>query len=125
MSKYSIDGDPNDNNLFYFNGVQYNASDTTPVPAEIDTTLQSPLIENSSEYEVSVVRLLVSGNALPLFFVDTLTDAPPYITKYTVSMSYNGFFQAEPITYVPLNNISVYLTILLTIFLYIQKHKVC
>ena len=108
MSKYTIEADPNNNNLFYFNGTQFNQSDTIAVPAEIDTNLQSPLIENSSDYEVSVVRLLVSGNALPIFFVDTLTDAPPYITKYTVTLSYNGFVETEPVTYVPLNNISVY-----------------
>lgn len=107
MSKYNIEADPSDNNLFYFNGTQFNASDTIAVPAEIDSTLQSPLIENSSDYEVSVMRLLVSGNALPIFFVDTLTDSPPYITKYVVTISYNGFTESEPITYVPLNNVNV------------------
>jgi hypothetical protein len=106
MSKSSIEFDPNDNNKFYYNGIQYNASDTNIVPAEIDTTLQTPLFDHSHTYEVSVVRLFVSGNTLPIFIVPVLSPDPPYTTKYVATLSYNGFIVSRPVIYTPENNVN-------------------
>jgi hypothetical protein len=107
MSKVSFNQDPNDSDIYYFNGIQYNSSDISSVPAEIDVNLQAPLIQNSNEYEVSVMRLLVSGNALPLFIVEPTTSTAPYGTKYEVEMEYNGGFIAVDVTYTPQNDINI------------------
>lgn len=105
MFKSSIEKDPNDANKFYYNGIQFNNSNVSAVPAEIDATLQSPLLDRSSDYEVSVVRLFVSGNALPIFIVPVIRQEPPYETKYIASMSYNGFTVSRSVVYTPLNNV--------------------
>lgn len=98
--------DPNDANKYYFNGVLFNVSNTQPVVAQIDTTLQTPFITKANEYDVSVVRLFVAGNSLPIFRVPVLSAVPPYFTKYITSMTYNGFTVRDNVVFTPVNDVN-------------------
>lgn len=105
--RIEIEQDDYDANKYYFNGVLFNSSSSQPITANIDTTLQTPFILKGDEYEVSVVRLLVSGNALPIFRVPVITASPPWVTEYITVMTYNGFTFRDNVIFTSVNDVNI------------------
>ena len=104
----SLQRDPNEANKYYYNATTYNSSNQIPILAESDLYLNTPLLDNTDEYNVSIMRLFVSGNALPIFTVQVLNPlgSAPYATKYIAGMSYAGVDARENVMFTPLNNVN-------------------
>lgn len=90
----------------YYNGELFNSSFNQSIPAEINDVLNSEIIKNGSEYYLSVVRLGVSGHALPIFNISgaLLSVVPPYTTRYSVSLSIGGFIETTPVEFSPITD---------------------
>ncbi|MDP4225293.1 MAG: hypothetical protein Q8910_02790 [Bacteroidota bacterium] len=92
----------------YYNGTLFNSSFTNSIPAQINDVLNGALLEKGHDWYVSVIRIGVSGHALPIasilnYLVDPLAPAP-YVTKFTVSLSYLGLTQTTPVIFVPITD---------------------
>jgi len=101
--------DPNDANKYYYNATVTNSSNQIPILAESNLYLSTPIIDNTDEYNVSIMRLFVSGNALPLYSIEVLDPLgpPPYVTKFIACMSYGGVDTRENVVFSAHNNVNV------------------
>ena len=75
-----------DNNVFV-NSTIYNETDN-PINCEYDTTFTSPLLEDSGEFYLTIVRFDIP-NTLPIFTFQTNT--------YYLTLSYNGSDYTVPL----------------------------
>jgi hypothetical protein len=91
----------------YYNGTLFNTSYTQSIPAVINDVTNSPLLMDGSDWYVSVVRLGVSGHALPIssvinYIIPQPPPAlPPYVTRFIVSLSYLGLVQSNNVIFIP------------------------
>lgn len=94
----------------YYNGTLFNSSFTNSIPAQINDVLNAEIIQKGSDYDVTVIRIGVSGHALPIFNIynnllsvkNKLPVVPPYLTDYTVSISLNGNTQTNNVEFIPI-----------------------
>jgi hypothetical protein len=91
----------------YYNGTLFNSSYDRSIPAQISDVLNGAIIEKGHDWDISVMRIGVSGHALPLasiinYIIDPLVD--PFKTRFIVSMSYNGFTQSTNVIFIPTTN---------------------
>ncbi len=94
----------------YYNGELFNESFNKSIPAEISDVLNSEIIKEGSQYNLSVIRLGVSGHFLPIFnilpdllsVINNTPIVPPYITAYSVSLSLGPNTQTTPVEYFPI-----------------------
>lgn len=94
----------------YYNGTLFNSSFTQSIPATINDVLNGELVKNGSDYYLSVIRLGISGHALPIFNIESdiinpnpgQPLVPPYVTVYNVSLSYHGVTNTSPVIFTPM-----------------------
>lgn len=88
-------------NLIYVN-VNLTNPGPAPIPAYVINTRDGPIINDPSEWEMSIVRFQISSELIPLFF-PTIPDPIgfPLRTNMSITLNYNGnFFQ----TFINANN---------------------
>jgi hypothetical protein len=97
---------PDDDHIYY-NIVMLN---NTPdyIKADYVAYLSDPILNNPTDYHLSVVRFSIAGNTLPIFFYPNtisynLPSNPPQALNnfYSVTLSYSGSDYQEFINYVP------------------------
>lgn len=66
---------------------------TTAVPATISTVLQTPLVQNPSDYSLIISRFSIPGRTIPLYFFETVpfpANNNPKKGIYDVNIEYMG-----------------------------------
>lgn len=62
----------------------------------------TPIVQNASNYKMSVVRFTCDTNFLPVFLVTIKPEqSDPNLTIYSVTLENNGFFVTKPIIWSP------------------------
>lgn len=77
----------------YYNAIIANNSNNF-VNAKYSAALTNPIIDNPSEYYLSIIRFTIPAANIPIFIYDPLVN-------YKVSLSYNGFSASQALTYIP------------------------
>ncbi len=87
------------NNLYY-NIVLHNTG-TAPIPITVKDQRAKTLIDDPSEYEVSIVRFTIPTSLIPILI------APSFINQYSVTLTFNGtpYQQFVPYTQTDLTNL--------------------
>ena len=81
-------------NNVYYNGLFTNTS-LTNKPVSFSTTLAQPILDNASNYKMSVIKFSLPGNNIPLFIFKP--------NLYQVSISYDLYFYTEYVQFLPTN----------------------
>ncbi len=91
-----------DNGNIYYNVVISNKRDDfsllaqnshAPIPAEYNQTESQDVLDNPSDYFLSVIRFQIPGNLIPLYFETGYADgSDPNLTPKSVIMSIGGVF---------------------------------
>lgn len=79
----------NDNNNIYFN-VNLTNDSNTPMKFSIYNRLDSPIINNPSEYECSIVKFHISAEYIPLFWPVIPNAGTPLVTNMSITLAYGG-----------------------------------
>lgn len=90
----------------YYNAKLYNNTNA-PLLATINDTRATSILRNCCDYKCSITRFSVNGSLLPLLVPKILNSAgpPPYITNYSVTLSFGGFSFVAPVVFTaPTNN---------------------
>jgi hypothetical protein len=90
----------------YYNAKLYNNT-SAPILASLNDTRARSLLASCCDYKCSIIRFSVNGSLLPLLVPEILNPAgpPPYITNYSVTLSFGGFSFVSPVVFTaPTNN---------------------
>jgi len=90
----------------YYNAKLYNNTNA-PLLASLNDTRASSILRNCCQYKCSIIRFSVNGSLLPLLVPKILNPngPPPYITNYSVTLSFGGFSFVAPVVFTaPTNN---------------------
>lgn len=89
----------------YYNAKLYNNTNA-PLLASLNDTRATSILRSCCDYKCSIVRFSVNGSLLPLLVPKMLsTVSPPYITNYSVTLSFGGFSFVSPVVFTaPTNN---------------------
>ena len=111
MLTSKIQHSPHEVDHIYYNGTLFNSSFTNSIPAQISDVLNGAILQKGHDWYVSVVRIGVSGHSLPIANIaNYLISQPPdprnapFITKFTVSLSYGGNVQTNNVIFFPTTN---------------------
>ena len=72
------------------------------VPCEYSETRSQPLIKDTTNYKLSIVRFSLNSSLLPVF-VPTFITGSTTETIYNITLTYNGISVTQPIIYSPQN----------------------
>jgi len=90
----------------YYNAKLYNNTNA-PLLASLNDTRATSILRNCCDYKCSITRFSVNGSLLPLLVPKILNPngPPPYITNYSVTLSFGGFSFVAPVVFTaPTNN---------------------
>jgi len=89
--------------LIYYN---LNLTNTTdyPLPVEITDSRSSPVLENPSEYEMSIVRFQIDASGLPIFNPIIPDPTFPNRTNMSITLGYNGIYSQQ---YIEVSNLEL------------------
>lgn len=101
-----------DDDHVYYNISLYNTPDymnaTHSIKAEFNETRTIPILQNPSEYHMSVIRFSVPGSSIPIFLSDVQQDASGnYISSYSVTLSYLSYYAQVYVQYTPRGPINI------------------
>lgn len=86
-----------DDKHIYYNAIIANPS-SSYIPATFVDQRSQAILENQSDYHVSVIRFSIPGAGIPIFIFDTTANA------YVVELEYDGLPYDTPLNFINLNN---------------------
>lgn len=112
MNKSNFERDIHNVDHIYYNGELFNSSYTNSIPAEINAVLNSEIIKNGHEYNLSVIRMGVSGHALPIYtiynnllsVINGTPVIPPYNTIFSVSLGIGATIETVNVEFQPITD---------------------
>jgi hypothetical protein len=98
--------EPMGEEYIYYNAKLYNNTNA-PLLATLNDTRARSILASCCDYKCSIIRFSVNGSLLPLLVPKILNELgpPPYITNYSVTLSFGGFSFVAPVVFTaPTNN---------------------
>ena len=97
-----------DSDIIYYNILMTSKHNEFFSLAEYDVTLTQAIIDNPSDYYLSVIRFSVDGSTIPIFICPVIPDpiTPTNVnnTPFVITMNYLGITYSTNLQFIPHNN---------------------
>lgn len=92
----SVTRESKEENIFVNINIVNPSTNTFSQNASVSKTLNTPLVDNPSEYNLIISRFSIPGTAIPLFhfFAQPFPNTDVNVGVYTITIGYNGNFTA-------------------------------
>lgn len=103
-SQNNLDNCPD---VFYYDVIMPGVDFTPASLAKFDDNRSQSLMDNPSDYFLSVIRFSIDASVIPLFICPIVLNQPdPNLTPFVVSFMYNNILYSQNVIYVPDDNSS-------------------